>query len=200
MPIDTVKVGSPAQVTCDVRSEKMKIVINTVIICLLATGCTSVHFADPHGHVVDVHAKPWSGSPLRMVRVDPPPSDSIRDIVTNQSATVRAYVFEKPWKSGTFRDHIQIQFLDSGKVFEIERHPLEYRPFSDLVWIEDRYLVFDSWTQPHFGWHNVVDVMKRERILVTSFPDQFWYDQQKPKIYTPPDQVLESTPAGAAHP
>jgi hypothetical protein len=26
---------------------------------LVAVGCASTHFSDPHGHVMDVRAKPW---------------------------------------------------------------------------------------------------------------------------------------------
>ena len=162
----------------------MKIELAILVVGLLVAGCTSLHLADPHGHVVDVHAKPWSTARVpdaRLVLVDPPPADRLRDIVTNQSATARAYIVEKAWTSDSTRDHVQIEFLDTGRVFEVEGIPLEHRPISDLVWIGDRYLVFDRWSHPHYGMHYVVDVLKKKLILAKPFPDQFYLDQQKPK-------------------
>jgi hypothetical protein len=157
--------------------------LSILFVGILATGCASTHFADPHGHVVDVHTRPWSADipNARLVWVDPPPSDRLRDVVTNQSATARAYILEKAWMTDSTRDHVQIEFLDTATVFEVEGIPLEHRPISDLVWTDDRYLVFDRWSQPHYGMHYVVDVAKKTLILATPFPDQFYLDQQKPK-------------------
>ena len=173
---------------------KMRIGINIAIVGLLASGCTSVHFADPHGHVVDVHAKPWTADipEARLVWVDPPPSDRLRDVVTNQSATARAYIAQKAWLSNSTRDHVQIEMLDSGRVWEVEGLHLEHRPISDLVWIEDRYLVFDRWSNPHYGMHYVVDALKKKLILATPFPDQFFLDQQTPKGQPTTDSTLST--------
>ena len=159
----------------------MKNIFTILVFGLLATGCGGTHFADPHGHVVDVHAKPWLADipNVRLVCVEAPPSDRIRDIVTNQSATAQAYIVKKAWMSDSTRDHVQIEFFNTGRVFEIEGIPCEHRPISDLVWIGDRYLVFDRWSQPHHGMHYVVDVFKHKLILATPFPDQFFLDQQK---------------------
>ncbi len=161
----------------------MKLSLYILILVLLSTGCASTYFADPHRHVVDVHAKPWAADipGARLVWVDPPPSDRLRDVVTNQSASARAYIVEKAWVSNSTRDHVQIEFLDTGTVFEVEGIPLEHRPISDLVWIGERYLAFDRWSQPHYGMHYVVDIVKKKLILATPFPDQFYLNQQKPK-------------------
>ena len=172
----------------------MRIGINIAIVGLLASGCTSVHFADPHGHVVDVHAKPWTADipEARLVWVDPPPSDRLRDVVTNQSATARAYIAQKAWLSNSTRDHVQIEMLDSGRVWEVEGLHLKHQPISNLVWIEDRYLVFDRWSNPHYGMHYVVDVLKKKLILATPFPDQFFLDQQTPKGQPTTDATLST--------
>ena len=157
------------------REYKIKSTLSILIVGLLAAGCTSTHIVDPHNHVVDVHTKPFSAANVpnaRMVRVDPPPNDRLRNIVTNQAATMRAYIVDKAWIGESTREHIQIQYLDSGKVFEIEGIPLEYRPFSDLVWVDNRYLVFDRWSQPHYGMHYVVDTLNKKLILSTPFSDQ----------------------------
>ena len=37
----------------------------------------------------------------------------------------------------------------AGEVLEIRGLPLEWRPFSDLIWANDRTLMFDRWSQPH---------------------------------------------------
>jgi hypothetical protein len=160
----------------------MKSILIILVVALVASGCASTHFADPHGHVVDVHAKTWSTSGVpdaRLIWVDPPPSDRLRNTVTNKSETMRAYIVDKAWMGESTREHIQIQYLDSGKVFEIEGLPLEHRPFSDLVWVENRYLIFDRWSQPHYGMHYVVDALEKKLILATPFPDQFYLDQQR---------------------
>jgi hypothetical protein len=70
-----------------------------VFVGILAIGCASTHFADPHAHVVDVHSRPWSASipNVQLVLVDPPQSDRLRDVVTNHSATARAYIVGKAW-------------------------------------------------------------------------------------------------------
>lgn len=156
-----------------------------VLVCLTVAACASVRFPDPHHHAVDVHAQPWSvaGAPdFELVQVNPPPTDRLHGVVTNQTATLQAYVIEKASISGAVREYIQIEEFDTGRVHEVRGIPLGYRPYSDLVWVGDRYLVFDRWPQPHYGWHYVVDVLKRELILARPFPDPFYLDQRKREI------------------
>ncbi len=69
----------------------------------------------------------------------------------------------------------------TGKIFEICGLPLEWRPFSDLIWANDRRLMFDRWSQPHFGVHYAVDVKRRRLVVAVPFPDKFYFDQQRPK-------------------
>jgi len=142
-----------------------------------------VSFPDPHHHVVDVHDQGGPDVEISDVKLltATAPRKRPRDIATNQAATVRAYIVEKAWTANSVREHIQIEYLDSGKVFEIVGIPLEHRPYSDLTWVGDRYLVFDRWSQPHYGMHYVVDVVKKQLILASGFPDQFYLDSQKPK-------------------
>ena len=159
----------------------------SVLIAIHITGCTTQNIPDPHQHVVDVHAQPWNVEDVedsmlaRLVWVDPPPTDHLREGVTNQGRTARAYIVDKPWVDGTTREYIQIQRLPEGQVLELNGIPFRWRPFSDLVWSGDRYLIFDRWTNPHFGRHFVVDITKKRLVLLASFPDQFYLDQQKPK-------------------
>lgn len=57
----------------------------------------------------------------------------------------------------------QIFFVDrkTKKIYEIRGIPLEYRPFSDLVWLNDRTLAFDRWANPHHGSHYEIDAKAR---------------------------------------
>lgn len=43
------------------------------------------------------------------------------------------------------------------------------RPFSDLAWEAQTILVFDQWSQPHYGVHYAVDVAKRKLLQASPF-------------------------------
>ena len=60
----------------------------------------------------------------------------------------------------------------SGKIFEIRGLPLEWRPFSNLIWADDRTLMFDRWSQPHYGVHYAVDIEGRRLVAAVPFPDK----------------------------
>jgi hypothetical protein len=60
----------------------------------------------------------------------------------------------------------------TGKVFEIRGLPMEWRPFSDLAWIDNQTLIFDRWSQPHYGVHYEVDVKRKKLIRAVPFPDK----------------------------
>ena len=71
------------------------------------------------------------------------------------------------------------------KVFEIRGLPLEWRPFSNLIWANNQTLMFDRWSQPHYGVHYAVDVRNKRLVAAVPFPDKFYVDQQRSK--TKPD-------------
>ena len=71
---------------------------------------------------------------------------------------------------------------DTGKTFEIRGLPLEWRPFSDLLWANDRILVFDRWSQPHYGIHYEVNVASRKLIVAQPFADKTYLEQRRPKV------------------
>jgi dienelactone hydrolase len=60
----------------------------------------------------------------------------------------------------------------TGKVFEIKGLPMEWRPFSDLAWVNNQTLVFDRWSQPHYGVHYEVNVKLKKLIRAVPFPDK----------------------------
>jgi hypothetical protein len=59
----------------------------------------------------------------------------------------------------------------TGIIYEVRGLPLPHRPFSDLVWNNNRTLVFDRWSQPHYGIHYAVDVINRKLVTASAFPD-----------------------------
>lgn len=60
----------------------------------------------------------------------------------------------------------------TGKVFEIRGLPMEWRPFSDLAWANNQTLIFDRWSQPHYGVHYEVNVKLKKLIRAVPFPDK----------------------------
>ena len=95
------------------------------------------------------------------------------NLVTNRSRTYDAFTV-----SGT---RLFVAERKMGKVFEIRGLPMEWRPFSDLVWVDNKTLVFDRWSQPHFGVHYAVNVKRKKLTSAAAFSDQFYLDQQRSK-------------------
>jgi hypothetical protein len=63
---------------------------------------------------------------------------------------------------------------------ELSGLPLPHRPITGLVWVWDRYLVFDRWSTPHYGIHYVVDAEERTLLLAAPFADSLYLDRQRP--------------------
>lgn len=57
------------------------------------------------------------------------------------------------------------------KLLQITGLPLEWRPFSDLTWADNQTLMFDRWSQPHYGVHYKVNVISRKLLVVAPFGD-----------------------------
>jgi len=103
---------------------------------------------------------------FQVVAVQPAP-DLVRDeVVVNPAGTYRAFT----GCAETCR--IFFEAIATGKVFEIQGLPLPWRPFSALVWVTDDILVFDRWSQPHYGIHYAVDVGERTLLVAAPFPDE----------------------------
>ena len=143
----------------------------------------TLHFPDPHGHVVDVHTLPWKTelAPevviLKVPALDKKPHENC---VTNQSQTLVAFTIfagrnPPDWQG----EHVYFQKVGTDERFVILGIPMGHRDFSDLGWVNDRYLVFDRWSSPHYGMHYIFDAVQKKLLLATPFPDQFYLDQQK---------------------
>jgi hypothetical protein len=143
---------------------------------------------DPHHHPVDVHKgldlskKPWFMSLFvkkeksRFIIVTKQTQATPENITTTADGKLQAFcTFGNPCR-------IFVRDFEQKILYEITGLPLENRPFSDLVWMKDKYLIFDRWSNPHYGMHYVVDVKEKKVLLMTSFPDGFSMAQGSPEF------------------
>jgi hypothetical protein len=100
------------------------------------------------------------------------------DIKKENPITDRSRKYDAFTVSGT---RLFVTERRSGKILEIRGLPLEWRPFSDLIWASDHILMFDRWSQPHYGVHYAVNVESRRLVASAPFPDKFYLRQQRPK-------------------
>ena len=98
------------------------------------------------------------------------------DAVTNRSRSHEAFTVSST--------RLFINERRTGKTFEVKGLPLGWRPFSDLTWANDRTLMFDRWSQPHFGVHYAVNAQRRKLIAAVPFPDKWQFEQGRPKRRT----------------
>jgi hypothetical protein len=106
-------------------------------------------------------------------------SISKENLARSRDGRYEAFTSSHPDQSPSFR----IYFVErlTGKVYEVRGLPLPHRPFSDLVWINNRVLVFDRWSQPHYGIHYAVNVRRKRLVRASAFPDEFYLERQRPK-------------------
>lgn len=146
--------------------------------CSLQQSAPEAQLPDPAGHVVDVHALPWSTNSapnIKVVEVDPPDSSKREQITRSGNATAYVVARSDP-------NDLQIEYVyfnHNGKTYRIEGVPLEQRPITAVAWASSRYLVFDRWSQPHYGVHYVVDTEQLSVVHICPFPDRFFLDQQQ---------------------
>ncbi len=118
--------------------------------------------------------KPAEVAPeFSMAQTSPEAGMKKEDSISNHNRTYDAFIV-----SGT---RLFVEERKTRKIFEIRGLPLEWRPFSDLMWASSQTLVFDRWSQPHYGMHYAVNVTSRKLLVAASFPDKFYLEQQRPK-------------------
>ena len=110
---------------------------------------------------------------FKMVEASLEPDTKKEDLVTSRNGKYDAFTV-----SGT---RLFVTDKRAGKLFEITGLPLEWRPFSDLIWADGRTLMFDRWSQPHYGVHYAVNVESQRLVAAVPFPDNVIYDPQRPK-------------------
>jgi hypothetical protein len=165
--------------------------IKAIVVCFLAvftSGClgsgnatnavATPTLSDPHHHVVDVNQTELdlqNITSFEIIEVSVDSNLETENITVSQGRTYRAFTICDPtWcqDENCCQERILIENLQTGRIYEIQGLPLPWRPFSDLVWATDDILIFDRWSQPHYGIHYAVDIRHRELILASPFPDQ----------------------------
>lgn len=161
---------------------KMRIFLQFVmlVVVVLVARCQKMSeppsVADPHHHPVPVHQKPWHNELAPEAKLILLKSSMAgHDTVLSPNRRWRAFMYDSPDEQG---GRVCVQEIQSGKEYELRGIPLPYRPISDLVWLDDRLLTFDRWSQPHYGIHYVVDVRLLRLVLSTPFPDEFMLREQ----------------------
>ena len=151
-----------------------------LLIIFIAQGCQTVEvspviaptptFPDPHHHVVDVNNNslgPQNADGFKITEVSVAPDLSHEQATLNQDGTLEAFT--------TCDQSCRILFkeLETGHIYEIQAPSFSpARPFSGPVWITSDILIFDQWSQPHYGVHYAVDVRDKKLILASPFTDQ----------------------------
>ena len=110
---------------------------------------------------------------FKMVEASLEPDTKKEDLVGSRSGNYDAFTV-----SGT---RLFVTDKHAGKIFEITGLPLEWRPFSDLIWADSRTLMFDRWSQPHYAVHYALNAETRQLVAAVPFPDNVIYDPQRPK-------------------
>lgn len=126
-------------------------------------------FDDPHNHVIDINQTSLPAQTIAeytVVEVTVDPSMLRENVTLNQSGTFKAFT------THTDAFHIYVENTVDGTIVEIQGFPSLWRPLSDLVWLTDDVLVFDRWSNPHYGVHYVVDIRERRLLAASPFPDQ----------------------------
>jgi hypothetical protein len=70
------------------------------------------------------------------------------------------------------QEHLYFEEKGTGKVYEVRGIPLPHRPFSDLTWADNHTLLFDRWSQPHYGFHYAVDVEQKKLVAAQNIVDE----------------------------
>jgi len=144
-----------------------------------------------HAHAVGCQTPPKSSSVKshRHIGVDKSagvdiPEFAMVETSLDSSTTKENMVTSQNRKHDAFTvDDTRLFVLEKAthKIFEITGLPLEWRPFSNLTWADNQTLMFDRWSQPHYGVHYVVNVKSRKLLIAAPFGDKFYWEQQRPK-------------------
>jgi hypothetical protein len=135
---------------------------------------------------VDAHRHLKLGSVMEQVL----PDVEVAEVTLDKSVTKEDLARSRDRRYEAFTTYhptealsVRIYFVEraTGKVYEVRGLPLPYRPFSSLSFVNNRMLVFDRWSQPHYGIHYAVDVKEKKLVTAAAFPDEFTLEQQRPK-------------------
>jgi hypothetical protein len=108
---------------------KTRMVFFCLTLLLASWTSTAASFPDPHGHVVDVHKKPWStlkAFNIKLVLDERPLNSKKEKVVLNQSKTMMAYITWKYQNNDGNLPHIWIEYLQSGQVPPFIIYPFKF--------------------------------------------------------------------------
>ncbi|WNG41383.1 hypothetical protein F0U61_52600 [Archangium violaceum] len=130
-----------------------------------------VTLVDPHRHVVDVSQSQVSENPnagFALVKVPGLPDESeLDERASSLEGTFQAFATCEP------ACRVLVRSVAQGEVYELQGPTFtDLRPFSGLVWLASDILVFDQWTQPHYGIHYAVDVRAHRLLQAAPFTDR----------------------------
>jgi hypothetical protein len=98
------------------------------------------------------------------------PKGAVREqVVMDRGRRYDAFTVSIDSAAGGFR--LFVTERATGGTREILGLPFEWRPFSDLAWVDGHTLVFDRWSSPHVGVHYAVDVVRGTLIAAVPFHD-----------------------------
>jgi hypothetical protein len=121
---------------------------------------------DPaHKHQSRVDMLSEIASEVSFTRADASGAAKRQDICRSRDKRFIAYTTSE----GTER--LFVHDTRTRTVYEIKGIPLAYRPLSDLHWKERYRLEFDRWSQPHYGVHYELDVLRKKLVAAYGFPD-----------------------------
>jgi hypothetical protein len=162
-----------------------------VILCAALLLCSSGLETGPSAYAAAqasrvAHRHLGIGDVTKQVRPDVEIAEVILDasvtrenLARSRDGRYEAFSAYHPEQPPSFR----VYFVEraTGKAYEVRGLPLPHRPFSDLVWTNNRTLVFDRWSQPHYGIHYALDVRRKKLVKASAFPDEFYLEQQRPR-------------------
>jgi hypothetical protein len=152
--------------------ESMKSIfpILAAAVCLLPAACERPPADAATSRVLD--SRPWSTELAREVVLTPTTnideSHAVKCVTNN--AGDRALIVDAPHDSA---DH-QIQhvfIVTGGRVYRVDHLPLEWRPITDICWLDARHVTFDRWSTPHYKMHYTIDVRALKLVDATPIDD-----------------------------
>ena len=97
-------------------------------------------------------------------------------ITINQDGTYRAFTVQVQIKTqsgmGDFQERIVIENLITDQAYQLQL-PITWRPFSKIVWNSPTIIVFDQWTQPHYGIHYSFNMESMKLASWNTFSDEY---------------------------
>lgn len=94
------------------------------------------------------------------------------NITVNQAQTYQAFTICEPlFEAEGCQEKIFIEEMTTGKYYQIEGIPMSWRPFTNLIWTDEKILEFDRWSTPHYRLHYTVDMTEKKLVDVSEFEE-----------------------------